>query len=67
MGFLIGILGLSVGLVGFWSDFSADPFAAEPSPAWFGLGVAGIAVAVLGFAIQMWPRRRIAGKGPQTA
>ena len=64
MGFLIGILGL---FVGFWSDFSADPFAAEPSPAWFGLGVAGIALAVLGFTIQMWSRRRIAGKGPQAA
>jgi hypothetical protein len=67
MGFLIGIFGLIVGFAGFWLDFSADPFAAQPSPAWFGLGMAGIALAVLGFTVQMWPRRRIAGKGPQAA
>jgi ABC-type antimicrobial peptide transport system permease subunit len=67
MGFLVGILGLVIGLVGFWSDFSADPFAAPPSPAWFDLGIAGIAVAVLGFIIQMRPRRRVAAKSPQAA
>jgi len=67
MGFLVGIFGLIVGFAGFWLDFSADPFAAQPSLAWFELGVAGIAVAVLGFIVQMWPRRRIAHKGPQLA
>ena len=67
MGFLIGILGLVIGFVGFLFDFSADPFAAQPSPAWFDLGVAGIAIAIIGFIVQMWPRRRIAPKGPQAA
>ena len=67
MGFLIGFFCLIVGFAGVWFDFSADPFAAQPSPAWFDLGIAGIAIAVLGFIVQMWPRRRIARKGPQTA
>ena len=67
MGFLIGMFGLVVGLVGFWLDFSADPFAATPSPAWFDLGIAGITCAIGGFIIQMRPRRRIAPKGPQAA
>ena len=67
MRFLVGILGLVVGFVGFWLDFSADPFATQPSPAWFDLGIAGIACAIGGFILQMWPRRRIAPKGPQAA
>lgn len=65
MGFLIGVFGLLIGLVGFWRDFSSDPFAAQPSPAWFDLGIAGIACAIAGFIIQMWPRRRVVPKGPQ--
>ncbi|HEX4508364.1 MAG TPA: hypothetical protein VH722_21730 [Alphaproteobacteria bacterium] len=67
MGFVIGILGLAAGLIGFWFDFSADPFAAEPSAVWFDLGVGGVSLAILGFIIQMWPRRRVAAKGPQAA
>jgi len=67
MGFLIGIFGLIVGFTGVWLDFSADPFAAQPSSAWFGLGVAGITLAVLGFTAQMWPRRRVVRKEPQAA
>lgn len=65
MGFLVGVLGLAAGFVGFWLDFSSDPFAAQPSPAYFDLGIGGIVVAILGFIIQMWPRRRVARKGPQ--
>jgi hypothetical protein len=56
MGFLIGLLGLAVGFIGFWFDFSADPFSTQPSPAYFDIGVAGIAFAIVGFIIQMWPR-----------
>src|ERR1700679_2423344 len=56
MGFLIGLFGLAVGFVGFWFDFSADPFPAQSSPAYFDIGVAGIAFAIAGFIIQMWPR-----------
>jgi len=67
MGFVVGILGLAAGFIGFWLDFSADPFAAQPSVVWFDLGVGGIVLAILGFIIQMWPRRRVAPKGPQAA
>jgi len=67
MGFLIGVSGLVIGFAGFWADFSADPFAAQPSQVWFNLGVAGLVLAVIGFIVQMWPRRRIAPKGPQAA
>jgi hypothetical protein len=70
MGFLIGLFGLAVGFAGFWMDFSADPFSTQPSPAYFDIGVAGIAFAIAGFIIQMWPRsaaRRAASRaGAQT-
>jgi hypothetical protein len=56
MGFLIGLFGLAVGFAGFLMDFSADPFSTQPSPAYFDIGVAGIAFAIVGFIIQMWPR-----------
>jgi hypothetical protein len=59
MGFLVGLFGLIVGFVGFWFDFSADPFSTQPSPAYFDIGVAGIAFAIVGFIIQMWPRSAI--------
>jgi hypothetical protein len=65
MGFLIGIVGLIAGFAGFWFDFSADPFAAKPPQAYFDLGVGGVALAFLGFIVQMWPRRRVIPKGPQ--
>jgi hypothetical protein len=65
MGFLIGLFGLATGLVGFWLDFSADPFSAQPSPAYFDIGVGGIAFAVIGFIIQMWPRRTARRASPQ--
>ena len=65
MGFVVGILGLAAGFAGFWLDFSADPFAAQPSQAYLDLGVGSIALAILGFIIQMWPRRRVVPKGPQ--
>ncbi|HEX4178349.1 MAG TPA: hypothetical protein VHY57_07910 [Rhizomicrobium sp.] len=67
MGFLVGILGLVAGFFGFWQDFSADPFATEALSGWFDLGVAGIVLAILGFIVQMRPRRRVAPKGPQAA
>ena len=67
MGFAVGILGLAVGFIGFWLDFSSDPFAAQPSAVWFDLGVGGVVFAILGFIIQMWPRRRVVPKGPQAA
>jgi thiamine transporter ThiT len=67
MGFLIGIAGLVTGFVGFWLDFSADPFGARPSQSFFDLGIAGIALAIAGFIVQMWPRRRIVPKGGQAA
>lgn len=67
MGFAVGILGLAAGFIGFWMDFSADPFAAQPSETYFNLGVGGIALAILGFIVQMWPRRRAVPKGPQAA
>ena len=56
MGFLVGLFGLAVGFAGFLMDFSADPFSAQSSPAYFDIGVAGIAFAIVGFIIQMWPR-----------
>jgi hypothetical protein len=56
MGFLIGVFGLVAGSVGFWLDFSADPFASSSSTD-LNLGVIGIACAVAGFAIQMRPKR----------
>jgi hypothetical protein len=56
MGFLVGVLGLVVGFIGFWADFSADPFLTRSSSTNFDLGVAGIAIAVFAFIIQMWPR-----------
>jgi hypothetical protein len=56
MGFLVGVLGLVVGFIGFWADFSADPFSVQSSSTNFDIGVAGIAVAVAAFVIQMWPR-----------
>ena len=58
MGFLVGVLGLVIGIIGFWADFSADPFSVQSSTTNFDMGVAGIAVAVAAFVIQMWPRRR---------
>jgi hypothetical protein len=58
MGFLVGVLGLVVGFIGFWADFSADPFSVQSSSTNFDIGVAGIAVAVAAFIVQMWPRRR---------
>jgi hypothetical protein len=67
MGFLVGIAGLIAGVAGLWLDFSSDPFAAQPSAVWFDLGVGGIVLAILGFIIQMWPRRRVTRKGPQAA
>lgn len=67
MGFLIGIAGLIAGVAGFWLDFSADPFATQPSQVYFDLGVGGISLAILGFIVQMWPRRRVVPKGPQAA
>jgi hypothetical protein len=59
MGFLIGLFGLAVGFAGFWMDFSSDPFSTQPSPAYFDIGVAGIAFAIVGFMIQMWPRSAV--------
>jgi hypothetical protein len=56
MGFLVGLLGLVVGFIGFWADFSADPFSSQASSTLFDIGVAGIALAVISFIIQMWPR-----------
>ena len=67
MGFLVGVFGLALGFFGFWLDFSSDPFAAQPSQTWFDLGVGGIVVAIVGFIVQMWPRRRVVPKGPQAA
>jgi len=58
MGFLVGVLGLVVGFIGFWTDFSADPFSVQSSSTSFDMGIAGIAVAVAAFIVQMWPRRR---------
>jgi hypothetical protein len=58
MGFLVGVLGLVVGFIGFWTDFSADPFSVQSSSTNFDIGVAGIAIAVAAFIVQMWPRRR---------
>jgi hypothetical protein len=56
MGFLVGLLGLVVGVIGFWADFSADPFSGQPSSTNFDMGALGVAFAVTGFVIQMWPR-----------
>jgi hypothetical protein len=56
MGFLVGLLGLVVGIIGFWADFSADPFSTQSSTTNFDMGAVGIAFAVVGFIIQMWPR-----------
>jgi len=56
MGFLVGVLGLFVGFIGFWADFSADPFSVQSSSTNFDMGIAGIAVAVVAFIVQMWPR-----------
>jgi len=56
MGFLVGLLGLVVGVIGFWADFSSDPFSVQASSTNFDMGVAGIAVAIAAFVIQMWPR-----------
>ncbi|MDB5394318.1 MAG: hypothetical protein JWM91_1824 [Rhodospirillales bacterium] len=65
MGFLIGIAGLVVGAVGFWLDFSADPFLASrhlSTISYFGIGIFGILVAILGFVLQLWlPRLKIVG------
>jgi hypothetical protein len=57
MGFLIGIAGLVMGAIGFWLDFSADPFLAAHHTAtisYFGVGMLGIFVAIFGFIIQLW-------------
>lgn len=56
MGFLVGLLGLVVGVIGFWADFSADPFSGQPSSINFDMGAIGVAFAITGFIIQMWPR-----------
>ena len=69
MGFLVGMVGLVVGFIGFWADFSADPFSVQSSSTNFDMGVAGIAVAVAAFIIQMWPRssaRAASRAGAQT-
>lgn len=67
MGFLVGIAGLIAGVAGFWLDFSSDPFAAQPSELYFDLGIGGVSLAILGFIVQMRPRRRVVPKGPQAA
>ncbi len=63
MGFLIGIIGLAVGALGFWLDFSADPFATvhhAQAISYSGIGVSGIFVAIVGFILQLWsPKLRI--------
>jgi hypothetical protein len=58
MGFLVGVLGLVIGFIGFWGDFSADPFSVQSSSTNFDIGIAGVAVAVAAFIIQMCSRRR---------
>jgi hypothetical protein len=57
MGFLIGLLGLAVGIGGFWLDFNAHPIPVSTDPfisAYFDLGAAGILVATLGFLMQLF-------------
>jgi hypothetical protein len=68
MGFLIGIAGLVMGAIGFWLDFSTDPFLAArhaSAISYFGVGMFGIFVAILGFIIQLWsPKLKIFGASP---
>jgi hypothetical protein len=63
MGFLIGVIGLAVGAIGFWLDFSADPFAAAhhaQAISYYGIGVSGIFAAIIGFILQLWsPKLRL--------
>jgi len=57
MGFLLGISGLAVGVLGFWLDFASHPMPTEIytlSSGYFEIGAAGILVATLGFLIQMF-------------
>jgi hypothetical protein len=57
MGFLVGLLGLAVGIGGFWLDFNAHPLPASNDPfvsGYFDLGAAGILVATLGFLMQLF-------------
>lgn len=56
MGFLVGINGLAVGILGFWLNFQLNPIPVSAEPldsGYFDLGVAGIMVAVLGFMTQI--------------
>ena len=56
MGFLVGINGLAVGILGFWLNFQLNPIPVSAEPldsGWFDLGMAGIMVATLGFLTQI--------------
>ena len=57
MGFLIGLLGLAVGIGGFWLDFDSNPIPVSTyaqASGYFDLGAAGILVATLGFLMQLF-------------
>jgi hypothetical protein len=56
MGFLAGVIGLAVGLTGFWLNFELNPMPVSAGPldsGYFDLGTAGILVATLGFMTQI--------------
>jgi hypothetical protein len=56
MGFLVGVIGLAVGAVGFWLNFELNPIPVSAEPldsGYFDLGATGVLVATLGFMTEI--------------